>query len=122
MVWLTSWDCKGSNEPNRASMLHYEPSTAPLPTKDGGAEVVGQFATLAIGYVVFQVFTVDYVEAEVRKAVLWNTNPPPSVAPALHLIWPHRLYAADVQWPTRTFPYDSFDQLASWDGALRRPA
>ncbi len=44
-------------------------AAAPLPTPDGG-EVVGQFTTLAVGFTAFQVFTVDYVEAQVRKAVV----------------------------------------------------
>jgi hypothetical protein len=48
-------------------MLNYAPSTAPLPTPDG-SEVIGQFTTLAVGFAVFQVFTVDYVGAGVRKA------------------------------------------------------
>jgi hypothetical protein len=52
-------------------MVNYAPSAAPLPTLDG-AEVVGQFATLAVGFAVFQVFTVDFVEADVRKAEGWN--------------------------------------------------
>jgi hypothetical protein len=45
-------------------MIHYAPSSAPLPTPNGG-EVVGHFTTLAIGFAAFQVFSVDFVEAEV---------------------------------------------------------
>jgi hypothetical protein len=122
MVWLASWDCKKTDPPNRASMLNYAPSTAPLPTPDGG-EIIGQFTTLAIGFAAFQVFTVDYVEADVRKAVVWNPGPPNSVANAIRLIWPHRLRTSEFTWPPQVFfPNDSFDQLANWDGALRRGA
>ncbi len=103
-------------------MVHYAPSTAPLPTQDGGGEVIGQFATLAIGYAVFQVFTVDYVEAGVRRAVVWNPDPPDSIANAVRLIWPHRLRAGAVAWPPPAFPNDSFDRLVNWDRALRRGA
>lgn len=120
MVWLACWDCKAPGADNRASMVHYAPSTAPLPTPDG-SEVVGHFTTLAIGFAAFQVFSVDFVEAEVRNAKSWNPDPPDSIAPAIPLIWPHRLYAADVAWPPPAFPYDSFDRLANWDMALRRP-
>ena len=102
-------------------MLNYAPSTAPVPTPDGGA-VVGQFTTLAIGFAVFQVFTVDYVEADVRKAAVWNTGPPNSIRRAIRLIWPHRLRAGDVTWPPPCFPNNSFDRLVNWDGALRRGA
>jgi hypothetical protein len=71
MVWLASWDCKTEDAVNRVSVVNYAPSSAPLPTPDGG-EVVGQFTTLATGFAAFQVFTVDYVEADHREAVLWN--------------------------------------------------
>jgi hypothetical protein len=119
MVWLACWDCRTPDTANRASMLNYAPSTAPLPTPDGG-EVIGQFTTLAIGFAAFQVFTVDYVEADRRKAVVWNTDPPKSIADMTRLIWPHRQRAADVAWPPLPFPNDSFDRLANWDSALRR--
>jgi hypothetical protein len=118
MVWLACWDCKTPNAVNRASTVNYAPSTASLPTSDGG-EVVGQFSTLAVGFAAFQVFTVDYVEGEVRKAVVWNPGPPDSIAQAVQLIWPHRLRAADVAWPPPAFPNDNFDRLANWDMALR---
>jgi hypothetical protein len=120
MVWLACWDCMAPSAVNRGSMVNYAPSAAPLPTPDG--EVVGQFATLAVGSAVFQVFTVDFVEAEVRKAVVWNPDPPDSIAHAIPLIWPHRLRAGDVAWPPPAFPNDSFDRLVNWDMALRRGA
>ena len=120
MVWLAGWDCKKADVANRASTLNYAPSTAPVPTVDGG-EVVGQFTTLAIGFAAFQVFTVDYVEADVRKAKVWNPGPPNNIANAIRQIWPHRLRADDVTWPLPIFfPNDSFDQLVNWAGALRR--
>ena len=75
MVWLACWDCMMPSAVNWGSMVNYAPSTAPLPASDG-SEVVGQFSTLAVGSAVFQVFTVDYVEAEVRKAKVWNPGPP----------------------------------------------
>lgn len=118
MVWLACWDCMASPAMNRGSVVNYAPSGAPLPTPDG-SEIAGQFATLAIGFAVFQVFTVDYVEAEVRKAKGWNPNPPDSIVHAIPLIWPHRLYAGDVAWPPPAFPNDSFDRLVNWDMTLR---
>jgi hypothetical protein len=53
MVWLACWDCKAPTGANRASMIHYAPSSAPLPTPNGG-EVVGHFTTLAIGFAAFR--------------------------------------------------------------------
>jgi hypothetical protein len=122
MVWLACWDCMTPSAVNRGSMVNYAPSAAPLPTPPDGNEVVGQFTTLAVGFAVFQVFTVDFVEAEVRKAKGWNPDPPDSIAHVIPLIWPHRLYAGDVAWPPPVFPNDSFDRLANWDLALRRGA
>jgi hypothetical protein len=119
MVWLACWDCMAPSAVNRGSMVNYAPSAAPLPTPDG-REVIGQFATLAVGSAVFQVLTVDFVEAEVRKAKVWNPDPPDSIAHAIPLIWPHRLRAGDVAWPPPAFPNDSFDRLVNWDMALRR--
>ena len=118
MVWMACWDCKKADAANRASMLNYAPSTAPVPTPDGG-EVVGQFTTLAIGFAVFQVFTVDYVEADVRKAAVWNTGPPNSVRHAIRLIWPHRLRAGDVTWPRRP---SRTTALTVWSIGTRRGA
>lgn len=54
----------------------------PLPASDGG-EVVGQFSTLAVGFAAFQVFTVDYVEADARNAPTWNPGPPAGIAEAV---------------------------------------
>ncbi|HUC26538.1 MAG TPA: hypothetical protein VMA73_27870 [Streptosporangiaceae bacterium] len=118
-VWLAGWDCKKPDGENQASMLHYAPSRAPVRTPDGG-EVAGHFTTLAIGFAAFQVFTVDYVQAGAREAEMWNTHPPPSLAEAIRLIWPHRLRAGDIVWPPLAFPNDQFDRLASWGWALRR--
>lgn len=119
MVRLACWDCKTPNTVNGASTVNYAPSAAPLPAPDGG-EVAGQFTTLAVGFAAFQVFTVDYVEAQVREAVAWNPDPPDSIAHAVRLIWPHRLRAADIAWPPPAFPNDNFDRLVNWDRALRR--
>jgi hypothetical protein len=121
MVWLACWDCMAPSAVNRGSMMNYMPSLAPLPAPDG-SEVVGQFSTLAVGFAVFQVFSVDYVEAEARKAKSWNPGPPASIADAIPLIWPHRLRADNVAWPPPAFPNDSFDRLANWDTVLRRGA
>jgi hypothetical protein len=119
MVWLACWDCKSPDSANRGSMIHYTPSSAPLRTPSGG-KVVGQFATLAIGYVVFQVFTVDYVEVEIRQAEVWNPDPPKSIAHAVPLIWPHRLRAGELSWPLDAFRNSDFDRLVNWDMVLRR--
>lgn len=82
------WDCMVSGTVNQGSMLNYAPSAAALPAPVGG-EVAGHFSTLAAGFAVFQVFTVDYVEADVPRARAWNL-----ASPAIPLIWPYRLRTA----------------------------
>ena len=119
MVWLACFDCMKDRAERRGSMVNYAPSEAPLPTPDG-SQVIGQFATLAVGFAAFQVFTVDYVEADVRRAEVWNPGPPAIIADAVRLIWPHRLRAGDAPWPSPAFPNDGFDRLVNWDMALRR--
>jgi hypothetical protein len=119
MVWLACWDCMTPDVAKRGSMIHYAPSTAPLRTPSGG-KVAGQFATLAIGYAVFQVFTVNYLEAEIQQAEVWNPGPPKTIAHAVPLIWPHRLRAGEVAWPSDAFPHSDFERLVNWDMGLRR--
>ena len=125
MVWLACWDVRKLGDVDlqsgliKGSMVKYVPSEAPLRSPKGG-EVVGHFSTLSIGFVVFQVFTVDYIEADAQKAEVWNPGPPPSVAGSIRLIWPHRLRAGEVAWPPLAFPNDNFDRLVTWDMALRR--
>lgn len=76
MVWLCAWDCQ------RNVPVHYEPSGAPLPTADG-TPLAGHLATFTLGFVAFQVFTVDFIAAELHGAVVWNTHVPDSLARAL---------------------------------------
>lgn len=113
MVWLACWDC------NEQSVLNYAPSSAGLPTPNG-SEVVGQFATLALGFAAFQVFSVDYVEAVRREAVIWNDWPRGRIKEAVPRIWPQLLGAQTFSWPRAAFRNDEFDRLVNWDGLLRR--
>ena len=97
MVGLACWDCRGR------SVVNYPPSSAALSTPNGG-EVAGQFTTLALGPAAFQVFTVDYVEATWREAVVWSTRSPDSIGSAIPHIWPHLLGAGADSWPSAAFP------------------
>jgi hypothetical protein len=112
MVWLGAWDCQ------QEIPVHYEPSSAPLPTQDG-TPVTGHLATLTLGYAAFQVFTVDFLAAEHHGAPLWNTHVPPSLAPALIRIWPQQLIPRDITWPPEAFGRQDWRRLITWDGKLR---
>jgi hypothetical protein len=100
MVWLSAVDCKKPDEPNSASLVLYAPSTAVVRAADG-SDVAGHFTTLGIGFVAFQVFTVDFVQAERidslrtdAKAQVWNSFAPDSIAASVPRI-------SSAQWPNR---------------------
>lgn len=113
LVWLGCWDCQ------QAIPVRYAPSSASLPAPDG-RQVDGHFATITLGYVVFQVFTVDYVAADQHQASLWNDHVPASLAQALPRIWPPLLRQQEVSWPPQAFAAPAWDRLVTWDGALRK--
>jgi hypothetical protein len=112
MVWMGCCDCE-QNKPVR-----YHPSSAPLPTADG-TSVIGHLTTFALGYVVFQVFSVDFLAAELRQAPVWNTPVPDSMADHLTRIWPKQLVTPSVSWPPTQLAANEWDRLVTWDGKLR---
>jgi hypothetical protein len=112
MVWLTCWDCQ------RSTPVNYEPSAADLPAADG-SQVAGHLTTFTLGFAAFQVFTVDFIEAERRGAPVWNTRPPAQLTEALKRIWPPQLTVPDLSWPPAAFGKDDWQRLVTWDGVLR---
>jgi hypothetical protein len=110
LVWLTCWDCQA------AAPVTYEPSVAALPTGDG-RYLAGHMTTFALGYVAFQVFTVDFVAAEEHGAVRWNSRVPRHFEEGVVPIWPGR--GTDLSWPSAFFAHDDWNRLVTWDGALR---
>ena len=114
MVWLECWDCA------KEIPVNYEPSGADLPNASG-ARVTGHLTTFTLGFVAFQLFTVDFIAAEVHDAEVWNTRPPERLRDALTRIWPPQLTVADVQWPQAMFARTDWHSLVTWDGELRRP-
>lgn len=111
MVWLGCWDCQ------KEMPVNYEPAGAELPTTDG-VPVTGHFTTYTLGYVAFQVFTVDFIAAEQHGAPSWNSNPPEPLRKALPRIWPRRSDTLPVAWPPPAFRNDDWRRLVTWDGVL----
>ena len=111
MVWLGCWDCE------REIPVNYQPSDAPLPTADA-TKLAGHPATFTLGYVAFQVFSVDFVAAEVHGAEVWNTRPSEQLREALMRIWPQQLAPQDVEWPGAAFRGEDWPRLVRWDGRL----
>jgi hypothetical protein len=110
LVWLGCWDCKTTTP------VMFEPSGAPLPTADGHP-VVGHLTTFALGYVAFQVFSVDFVAADEHAADHWNASVPVTLKKALFRTWPPG--PQDVSWPPPAFANDDWRRLVTWDGLLR---
>jgi hypothetical protein len=112
MAWLGCWDCQQSVPVN------YEPSSAVLPTADGTL-LAGHLTTFTLGYVAFQVFTIDFLAADQHGAPVWNSGPPEALRKALPRIWPQQPSDPDVNWPPPAFGKDAWHQLVAWNGVLR---
>jgi hypothetical protein len=115
MVWIGCWDCE-QKVPAR-----YEPSAASVPAAMGDA-VAAHVATFTLGFVAFQVFSLDFVAAEARGADIWSWTwePPEALRAALPRIWP-QLVVPDLSWPPSCFRRDDWRRLVTWDEARRPP-
>jgi hypothetical protein len=112
-VWIGCWDCW------RTTPITYEPSTAAIPAQTG-SPVPGALTTFSLGYVAFQVFSIDFLAAEQHGAGLWNTHVPEALSDALARIWPPFVPAPPVEWPTALFTHeDGWRKLVTWNGVLR---
>jgi hypothetical protein len=112
-VWLACWDCRQSVP------VRYEPSSIDLPAADG-SRVPAHLATFTLGYVAFQVFTVDPLAAELHGAVEWPTRLPELLRPAVDLIWPQaQPVTPEVPWPQAQIVPEAWPRLVTWDGTLR---
>ncbi len=109
LVWLACYDCEHS------LAVTYEPSVAPLMCADGSV-MPGHLVTIALGFVAFQVFTVDFVAAEVAGAWRGWPSMPDKIQPGIVQVWPHPV---PMRWPTPAFKRDDWNALVTWDGALR---
>jgi hypothetical protein len=112
MVWLGCWDCQ------QVTPLNYEPARADLKAADD-VPVTGHFTTYTLGFVAFQVFTLDFISAEQHGAPSWNRNPPKSLMQALPRIWPPQPTAQPLAWPPPPFRKGDWSRLVTWNGALR---
>jgi hypothetical protein len=109
LVWMSCYDCQ------QRLAITYEPSGAPLICRDGSI-MPGSLVTFALGYVAFQVFSVDFIAAELNGA--WRGWPPmpEKLRTGIIPIWPN---PRPMDWPPPVFKQESWDKLVTWDGALR---
>lgn len=113
-VWLSCWDSQST------SAIVYEPSGARLSSRRGPI-VQGQFTTFSLGFVAFQVFSVDFIRADELGAYEWNPpQPPAALAPGLAKIWPQQAMPKPLAWPAIAFAHDDWHRLVTWGGVLRK--
>jgi hypothetical protein len=113
MVWLGYWDCQ------KSAPVNYEPSSAVLPTADGTV-LAGHLTTFSLGFVAFQVFTVDFLAADQHGAPVWNPRTPKSLADSLDRIYPTLLGQPDLSWPpAKPLARDEWRRMVTWDDQLR---
>jgi hypothetical protein len=112
MVWLGCYDCE------KYRRVVYEPSSTAVRGADG-VIVSAHLTTFSLGYLAFQVHSIDFVQAEQHRAELWNTKVPKSLASHLIRIWPEQLTTPDVSWPPEQFGSDEWRRMVTWDGVLR---
>jgi hypothetical protein len=111
-VWLGCFDAMGS------TAIMYEPSGAPVPVPHG-EPIRGHLTSFTMGYVAFQVFSIDFVHADSVGAVQFQPPAPRrEVQEALLLIWPSRL--RPIHWPPPAFAHDDWNKFVTWDGSLRQ--
>jgi hypothetical protein len=85
-----------------------------------GEPLEGHFTTFTLGFVAFQIFTVDFATAERLQARAWNTAAPAALRDSVHRIWPQADSTQTISWPTRLLEFEQRDRLVTWNGALRR--
>jgi hypothetical protein len=110
-VWLGAFDGQGQYVVTTQARLVI---SAPMP--GGGTPVPGHMTTLTVGQVLFQVFTTNYVLAEVQSLPAYDAKPPWLYPDALSRIWP--IEQPVVKWPPSAYvTHDVLDKVVNWGQA-----
>lgn len=111
-VWLGAFDPEGTYTiKTEARLLEARPvESAERPV---GGSAPAHITTLTIGYVLFQVFSTNFVFAEARSLPQYDADPPPPYNQALSRIWPVK--HPTVHWPpSRHITNNIFDKVVNW--------
>ena len=94
-VWLGAFDAQGQVAVNSQALLLSSDDSS------GKDPLLSHVTTLTIGYVLLQVFSIDYVVADARTLVPFNSSPANQFDRALVQIWPvvHQV----VRWPPSAY-------------------
>jgi hypothetical protein len=107
-VWLGAFDPQGTyTVKTHARVLQS------VPHPSGGNPVASHMTTLTIGSVLPQVFTTNFVLADVQSLPEYDADPPRPYGHALTRIWPEKQPV--VHWPPTHYmdPY-AFDKVVNW--------
>lgn len=81
---------------------------------DGGAELDAHLTTLSVGYVLLQVFSIDFTIAASRSIPEFEGKPPTGFRTALTRIWPQERPL--VNWPPENYvPLSLLDNVTKWE-------
>jgi hypothetical protein len=111
-VWLGAFDAGGQVATSTQAMLL---------TADGGphGRLPSHVTTMTLGYVLMQVFSIDYVIADAQRLPALDASLPSPIDQALVRIWPtaHQV----VRWPPPAYvDQATFAQVVIWARHARR--
>lgn len=111
-VWLGAFD--GQNRlPGKTQARLFG-----VPMPDGTTTLPAHVTTLTIGQVIFQVFSIDFVSADLHQAPDFAGTAPEPFVQALTRIWP--IEHLRMHWPQGFYiTPDIFDRVVRWE--LRAP-
>jgi hypothetical protein len=110
-VWLGAFDAKNT------IFLKQDPRNLVL-TREGvrnSDEIPCHLTTTSIGFAAFQVYSIDYVAADLAGRAQFEVAPPEALKDRLSCIWP--INTAPVSWPPPLyFSSEQFETIATWNG------
>jgi hypothetical protein len=107
-VWLGAFNAEHSK------IFTFTPDPM-LATVPGQWQVPAHVTTLTVGYVAFQIFSINFVEADRVGCLPFDLTPPPPYDDTLTRIWPPT--GAAVEWPPRYhFTTNELASVRNWGG------
>ena len=107
-VWLGALDAENQRVTSTQAKLFK------VDALDGGAELDAHLTTLSVGYVLLQVFSIDFTIAASRSIPEFEGKPPTGFRTALTRIWPQERPL--VNWPPENYvPLSLLDNVTKWE-------
>jgi hypothetical protein len=108
-LWVGPFDAQGE-----IAMTH-QTMQLELPTGLERGPIKTHLTTFSLGYVVFQLHSIDALAVDEVGGAHFPVDPPESLSAALLTIWPS---SGQTLWwpPPGRFTRNNFDRLATWEG------